>query len=453
MIKLAYKKLSASETLPSADSLILSLIAEWQARFPIDNLDFKPISLIMKIETIFHKLLSRDPSHTFIKHQAIQAFFSKILDHSLLVQNSENRIEKWLQMMMGTGMIPMKWMAVVKRDKDNYFIDNIVCAAAFNPADHLVHMCSSLQAGELNHLAVAVTRLLNFGDSETPLVTIPCLNDTIMISPVHAETKITEHQKKFIQKMYLRQLKMQNLENNLAWKDASLLFLQRLLTANSASTAIQAITEGLVDYMPFKRCALFLYSSAENKGFGVSSYNLDFPSVQEMTRSLQLALLKKHFLTLSDFQPLYFSNASDVFPENYIRDFRLKSLVILPLFVQSENKLLGAAILDQGQGSQFQVSTETLSTLIKFGQFAGEVLFSFWGEALQQFSQTKGILTEREKEVLKLISEGASIHEAAEFLHLSSYTVRDYVSAIIQKLEAKNRTDAAVKAIKMKLIS
>jgi DNA-binding NarL/FixJ family response regulator len=52
-----------------------------------------------------------------------------------------------------------------------------------------------------------------------------------------------------------------------------------------------------------------------------------------------------------------------------------------------------------------------------------------------------------------LIAEGASINEAAQQLHLSSYTVRDYVSIIIQKLAAKNRTDAAVKAIRMKLIS
>lgn len=57
-------------------------------------------------------------------------------------------------------------------------------------------------------------------------------------------------------------------------------------------------------------------------------------------------------------------------------------------------------------------------------------------------------LSPREIEVLKLVAEGASTYEAAKRLHLSEYTVRDYVSAILQKMNAKNRTEAIVKAIR-----
>jgi DNA-binding CsgD family transcriptional regulator len=254
--------------------------------------------------------------------------------------------------------------------------------------------------------------------------------------------------------MYLRQLKLHHLESKMDWKDASLLFLQRLLQTRSADLAVQAITQGIVDYMPFKRCALFLYNHIEDKGIGVSGHNVSIPSVQQIREGIfQLPLINNYLRSLAHSQPLYFSNASDVLPEKYVRKYRLKSIVVLPIFVPTENKLLGIALLDQGEDSQFEVATQTLTTLIKFGHYAGELLYSFWDEALQQFGSPKCILTQREKEVLKLIAEGASINEAAQQLHLSSYTVRDYVSIIIQKLAAKNRTEAAVKAIRMKLIS
>lgn len=454
IIRHAFQQLSIKELPPSADSLILSLIAEWQQRFAEQHSEDEAISFIMKIETIFHQLLSQNSSHSFLKHQAIQALFSRILDHSLLVHASEHRTEKWLKMILDTHIVPMNWIAVIKKEQDHFFIEKLVCHPEVPIADHLVDMCNSLQAGQLEHLSSAVTRLLNSGDSAASAVAIPCINDIVMISPRQPDTRLTEQQIEFIQKMYYRQLKLQHLENNVAWKDASLLFLQRLLTANSGATAIEAITEGLVTYMPFRRCALFLYSSAENKVFGAAGKNIDLPAVQQIKESIpELSLLKKYFGTLRESQPLYFANASDVLPEKYIRAHHLHSLVILPLYVPRENKFLGVALLDQGRDTPFQISAQTMAGLIKFGQYAGELLHSFWAEALQVFGTSKGLLTDREKEVLKLISEGASIAEAAQSLHLSSYTVRDYVSAIIQKLAAKNRTDAAVKAIKMKLIS
>jgi two-component system response regulator DesR len=57
-------------------------------------------------------------------------------------------------------------------------------------------------------------------------------------------------------------------------------------------------------------------------------------------------------------------------------------------------------------------------------------------------------LTEREREVLKLASEGFSAGDIAKKLYLSSGTVRNYLSEAIQKLEAKNRIDAISIAVK-----
>ena len=61
-------------------------------------------------------------------------------------------------------------------------------------------------------------------------------------------------------------------------------------------------------------------------------------------------------------------------------------------------------------------------------------------------------LTAREKQVLALIVEGLSNEEIADQLVISPATARHHVSACIQKLGASNRTDAAVKAVKYKLV-
>jgi two-component system response regulator DesR len=52
-------------------------------------------------------------------------------------------------------------------------------------------------------------------------------------------------------------------------------------------------------------------------------------------------------------------------------------------------------------------------------------------------------LSEREREVLAAGSRGASIAEIASRLFLSEGTVRNHLSAAIQKLGARNRTEAA----------
>jgi DNA-binding NarL/FixJ family response regulator len=62
-------------------------------------------------------------------------------------------------------------------------------------------------------------------------------------------------------------------------------------------------------------------------------------------------------------------------------------------------------------------------------------------------------LTERELEVLRLIALGYSNPEIARRLNLASGTVRNYVSAILQKLGVDDRTQAAVAAHRLGLVN
>ncbi|MEO1297175.1 MAG: response regulator transcription factor, partial [Cyanobacteria bacterium J06636_16] len=61
-------------------------------------------------------------------------------------------------------------------------------------------------------------------------------------------------------------------------------------------------------------------------------------------------------------------------------------------------------------------------------------------------------LTEREREVLQLISEGLSNQEIANQLHLSLGTVKSYVRMVLNKLSVDDRVQAAAKAVREGLI-
>ncbi len=62
-------------------------------------------------------------------------------------------------------------------------------------------------------------------------------------------------------------------------------------------------------------------------------------------------------------------------------------------------------------------------------------------------------LSEREQQVLQLVSEGATNKEIAGELHLSPHTVKEYTSTLYRKLDVRNRLEAVKRAEKLGLIS
>lgn len=65
-------------------------------------------------------------------------------------------------------------------------------------------------------------------------------------------------------------------------------------------------------------------------------------------------------------------------------------------------------------------------------------------------AMTRG-LTEREREVMYWVSSGLADKAIAEELGVSAATVRKHVESAMDKLEASNRTDAAVRAVRLGL--
>ena len=62
------------------------------------------------------------------------------------------------------------------------------------------------------------------------------------------------------------------------------------------------------------------------------------------------------------------------------------------------------------------------------------------------------IITKREEEVLQLIADGCSTPEVASQLYISQKTVKNHLASIYQKLDARDRTQAVLQAVRMGIV-
>ena len=62
------------------------------------------------------------------------------------------------------------------------------------------------------------------------------------------------------------------------------------------------------------------------------------------------------------------------------------------------------------------------------------------------------LVTKREEEVLQLIADGCSTPEVAQRLYISQKTVKNHLASIYQKLDARDRTQAVLQAVRMGIV-
>jgi two-component system, NarL family, response regulator DegU len=62
------------------------------------------------------------------------------------------------------------------------------------------------------------------------------------------------------------------------------------------------------------------------------------------------------------------------------------------------------------------------------------------------------VVTKREEEVLQLIADGCLTPEVAEQLYISQKTVKNHLASIYQKLDARDRTQAVLRAVRMGIV-
>ena len=63
------------------------------------------------------------------------------------------------------------------------------------------------------------------------------------------------------------------------------------------------------------------------------------------------------------------------------------------------------------------------------------------------------LVSRREEEVLQLIADGCSTSEVADRMYISQKTVKNHLASIYQKLDARDRTQAVLQAVRLGIVS
>jgi len=74
-------------------------------------------------------------------------------------------------------------------------------------------------------------------------------------------------------------------------------------------------------------------------------------------------------------------------------------------------------------------------------------------DEVRQIPEAEGqVISKREVEVLQLIADGCSTAEVAERLFISQKTVKNHLASIYQKLDARDRTQAVLAAVRRGIV-
>ncbi|WP_102027086.1 response regulator transcription factor [Salirhabdus sp. Marseille-P4669] len=418
------------------------------------SLEWNPFMYTL-LENAVHNIIQRKSIYTHYDHQAVQYLFSTVSEQVLSRSYKRDlAVESFLEQLVTSKQLPIDWAAMVSKENNLYVLEKcyhhlnhpLILDSETVEAESIFDLSEKLLAQMPTDEPIQKSVLPLSYETKTLLICTTNKDTSTIISFIHYSLQLFQKSRKSIKLTKDAQL----------WKDSVIMFQETMMRAKSLNDALETITSGFVKYLPFERCALFSYSTNDKMGFGLHGYQIDNKAIQNITEDIgNLPIIQNNLQVLELFggkmdylQPIYIKNAALGFPKQYINQFQLSSIIIAPIFTTSTNKLLGAAILDQGPEKQFKVSQEVFSALIKFGQSAGEVLAKFHSENEGLKQRVTLHYSPREVEVLKLMAEGASTSEAAVALNLSEYTVRDYISAIMQKMEARNRTEAVARAIR-----
>lgn len=433
------------------EALIYHIKNEWYSeigKLPINQF------IITMLENSVYRATKIKSSQNYRDYQAIQYVFTKIGEH-ILTDKLEDlfTVDSFLEHLVMSRQLPIDWVAVVLREEQTYYVEKW-----FDKNQCLLHKKEDIFALNIYDLTEQILTYITHSNNKNVL-TIPFENITLLLC---ADREYTHFIIPFInhalQLLQSGKTTLNITRQEQQWKDSVIMFQESLLRARNFEDALKQVTEGFVNYLPFKRCAIFSYSSNDEIGIGLSGSRFNSKEIKSITEDVRnlplldngLELLRLFGKGMKFLQPLHISDATDSFPAHYIQQFQLKSVVVAPIFKDTNNELIGAAFLDQGENESFSITQDTYTALIKFGQSAGEIL----GKFKQDEEPSHGELqfSSREIEVLQLMAKGESTTSAAAILHLSEYTVRDYIAATMQKMGVKNRTEAVARAIRSGII-
>ena len=130
---------------------------------------------------------------------------------------------------------------------------------------------------------------------------------------------------------------------------------------------------------------------------------------------------------------------------------------ILVVTVHDEFSYLKKAIYNGAAGyilkdSDFDQFLFAIHQVYSDKLFIDKKLLPLYNDFMTSDSDDNVKFTKREREILKLIASGCSNKEIGEKLFISEKTVKNHITGIFDKIDVKDRTQAALYAIKNNLV-
>jgi DNA-binding NarL/FixJ family response regulator len=140
----------------------------------------------------------------------------------------------------------------------------------------------------------------------------------------------------------------------------------------------------------------------------------------------------------------------------------LPSVRVVMLTMHADQEVLAAAIRAGASGYLVKdCSTEEIASAVRMAAsgetaLSPQLAASMLNEVRKLDPPTapdeERVVTRREEEVLQLIADGCSTSEVAEKLFISQKTVKNHLASIYQKLDARDRTQAVLQAVRMGIV-
>lgn len=129
---------------------------------------------------------------------------------------------------------------------------------------------------------------------------------------------------------------------------------------------------------------------------------------------------------------------------------------IVMLTMHADQDVIAAAIRAGASGylvkdCSFEEVAATVREAIS-GEVSQHVAASMLREARGLVDEADSVITKREIEVLQLIADGCATPEVAEKLFISQKTVKNHLASIYAKLDARDRTQAVLQAVRMGIV-
>jgi len=132
---------------------------------------------------------------------------------------------------------------------------------------------------------------------------------------------------------------------------------------------------------------------------------------------------------------------------------------VIMLTMHGESDVMARAIQAGATGYLVKdCSTEEIAAAVRMaadggGTLSSELASSMLAEVQRPAAQAgETVISAREEEVLQLVADGLSLPEVAAELYISLKTVKNHLASIYGKLDARDRTQAVLRAVRMGII-